>query len=303
MRPEDLDEVLEIERASFSMPWSRGAFLYEMQQNRVARCWALREGARVVGYLCLWEVADEVHITNIAVRPDCRRRGLGRTLLGGILDEARQRRIRLVVLEVRPSNTEARTLYESFGFRVVGRRRGNYYDTAEDALVIEGALPTADGVAGTLTGDPARPQAASGTVKVDMNLVRTGVDKRDADMRGKNFLDTEVEANRWVTFEMTGVEIAGPLEPGKSIPAKVRGILTVKQKPVERIADATVTWIKLTPEQVENQKRYGFTADNIKVRARLATTFTDHGMQVPQLLIFKVSNDIQLETDLTFARQ
>ena len=161
----------------------------------------------------------------------------------------------------------------------------------------------AEGVAGTLTVDPARPQAASGMVKVDMNLVRTGLDKRDADMRGKNFLDTEVEANRWVTFEMKSVEIAGPLEPGKAIPAKVRGILTVKQKPVERTADATVTWIKLTPEQVENQKRFGFTADNIKVRARLATTFADHGMQVPQLLIFKVSNDIQLETDLTFVRQ
>ncbi len=161
----------------------------------------------------------------------------------------------------------------------------------------------ADGVAGTLTVDPARPQAASGTVKVDMNLVRTGVDKRDADMRGKNFLDTEVEANRWVTFEMKSVEIAGPLEPGKAIPAKVRGILTVKQKPVERTADATVTWIKLTPEQLESQKRFGFTVDNIKVRARLATTFTDHGMQVPQQLFFKVSNDIQLETDLIFVRQ
>ncbi len=59
MRPEDLDEVLGIERASFSMAWSRGAFLYEMQQNRVARCWAMREDARVVGYLCLSEVADD----------------------------------------------------------------------------------------------------------------------------------------------------------------------------------------------------------------------------------------------------
>jgi len=161
----------------------------------------------------------------------------------------------------------------------------------------------AEGVAGTLTLDPARPQTASGTVKVDMNLVRTGIDKRDADMRGKNFIDTEVEANRWVTFEVKSVEIAGPLEPGKTIPAKVRGVLTVKQKPVERIADATVAWIKLTPEQVEGQKRFGFTADNVKIRARLATTFTDHGMQVPQLLLFKVANDIQLETDLTFVRQ
>jgi [ribosomal protein S18]-alanine N-acetyltransferase len=143
MRPEDLDEVLVIERASFSMPWSRGAFLYEIQQNRVARCWIMREEAMVVGYLCLWEVADEVHITNIAVRPESRRRGLGRTLLGGVLDDARQRQIRLVVLEVRPSNTQARTLYESFGFRVVGRRRGYYYDTGEDALVMENDLQTA----------------------------------------------------------------------------------------------------------------------------------------------------------------
>jgi len=161
----------------------------------------------------------------------------------------------------------------------------------------------ADGIAGALTVDPERPETATGSVKVDMNLVRTGIDKRDADMRGKNFLDTEVEANRWVTYEIKSVEIAGPLEPGKAVPAKVRGILTVKQRPVERVADATVTWIKLTPAQLESQKRFGFTADNIKVRARFATTFTDHGMQVPQLLVFKVSNEIQLETDLTFARQ
>ena len=161
----------------------------------------------------------------------------------------------------------------------------------------------AEGVDGTLTLDPARPQTASGVVKVDMNLVRTGVDKRDADMRSKNFLDTEVDANRWVTFEITSVEIAGPLEPGKKVPAKIKGILTVKQKPVERVADATVTWIKLTPEEVEAQKRFGFTADNIKVRAQFATTFTDHGLKIPAILFYKVSNDIQLETDLTFVRR
>jgi polyisoprenoid-binding protein YceI len=161
----------------------------------------------------------------------------------------------------------------------------------------------AEGVDGLLSLDPTRPQTASGSIKVDMNLVKTGIDKRDADMRSKNYLDTQVEANRWVTFEVKSVEIAGPLEPGKTIPAKVKGILTVKQKPVERVADATVTWVKLTPEQVEAQKRFGFTTDNIKVRARFATTFTDHGLQIPQILFYKVSNDIQLETDLTFARQ
>jgi polyisoprenoid-binding protein YceI len=161
----------------------------------------------------------------------------------------------------------------------------------------------AEGVDGSLTLDPAKPQTATGSIKVDMNLVKTGIEKRDADMRSKNYLDTEVAANRWVTFEVKSVEIEGPLEPGKTMPAKVRGILTVKQKPVERVADATVTWIKLTPEQVEAQKRFGFTADNIKVRAKFSTTFTDHGLQIPQILFYKVSNDIQLETDLTFARQ
>jgi len=160
----------------------------------------------------------------------------------------------------------------------------------------------AEGIQGTLTTDPLRPQDAKGTVRVDMNLVRTGIDKRDADMRAKNYLDTEVEANRWVTFEIKNVEIAGPLVVGKDVAAKISGILTVKQKPVPRTADATVTWIKLTPEQVEAQKRFGFTADNVKVRAKFLTTFTDHGIQLPQIFVFKVNNEIQLETDLTFIR-
>ncbi len=140
MRPEDLDEVLAIERASFSMPWSRGAFLYEIQQNRVARCRVMREGDELVGYLCVWEIADEIHITNVAVHPTRRRQGIARTLLGRLLVEAQARDMRLVVLEVRPSNREAIALYESFGFRVTGRRRGYYYDTGEDALVMEAQL-------------------------------------------------------------------------------------------------------------------------------------------------------------------
>jgi ribosomal-protein-alanine N-acetyltransferase len=140
MRPEDLDDVLAIERASFTMPWSRGAFVYEMERNQVARCWVAREDSCVIGYLCLWEIADEVHITNIAVHPSRRRRGIGRLLMSRVLDDARRRALRVVALEVRPSNTQARTLYESFGFQVVGRRRGYYYDTGEDALVMEADL-------------------------------------------------------------------------------------------------------------------------------------------------------------------
>jgi ribosomal-protein-alanine N-acetyltransferase len=141
----DLDEVVTIERASFGMPWSRGAFLYEIEQNRVARCWVLREDDRVVAYLCLWEIGDELHVTNVAVDPARRRRGYARQLLGAILEDGRARRLRSVTLEVRPTNDEARTLYESFGFRVVGRRRGYYYDTGEDALIMESDLQAGTG--------------------------------------------------------------------------------------------------------------------------------------------------------------
>jgi polyisoprenoid-binding protein YceI len=191
---------------------------------------------------------------------------------------------------------------EPIGFKLLPRY--SYATFKSDAPLETVVGHTADaGLVGELTVDPAKPQAARGTVKVDMNTVRTGIDKRDADMRGKPYLETDQEANRWVTFDVKNVEIAGPLEPGKTMPAKIHGTLTVKQKPVERVADGTVTYIKLTPEQVEQQKRFGFTSDNIKVRTKLATTFTDHAMQVPQLLLLKLSNDIVIETDLTFVRQ
>jgi len=190
---------------------------------------------------------------------------------------------------------------ETIGFKLLPRY--SYTTFKSDAPLETVVGHTADtGLQGELTVDPAKPQAAKGTVKVDMNTVRTGIDKRDADMRSKTYLDTDTEANRWVTFEVQSAELAGPLDSGKPVPAKIRGLLTVKQKPVERVADGTVTYIKLSPDQVEAQKRFGFTSDNLKVRVKLATTFTDHTMQVPQLLILKLSNDIAIETDLTFVK-
>jgi len=159
------------------------------------------------------------------------------------------------------------------------------------------------GVSGALTLDPARPRGARGTIKVDLSTLSSGVAKRDEDARGPQYLDTANEANRYAVFEITSIEIPGSLEPGRETAAKVNGLLTIKGKSVETVSEARVTYIKLTPEQVEGQKRFGFTSDNVKVRARFSTTFTNHGMQVPQLLIFKLSNEIQLETDLTFVRQ
>lgn len=144
MTVDDLDEVLAIEGASFRTPWSRGAFLYELRKNRVARCWVARGSAvpapTIVGYLCLWEIGPEIHITNLAVHPDWRRQGVARALLGGTIEEARRRHLRLAILEVRPTNTEALGLYEGLGFKVVGRRKGYYFDTGEDALVMEADL-------------------------------------------------------------------------------------------------------------------------------------------------------------------
>ena len=140
MTLDDLDEVMAIERASFQTPWSRGAFRYELTQNRVARSMVVRVGRQLAGYLCLWEIGHEIHITNLAVDPSFRRRGIARALLGSIMLGARRDGVELVFLEVRPTNVEAVALYESFGFRVIGRRKGYYFDTGEDALVMEARL-------------------------------------------------------------------------------------------------------------------------------------------------------------------
>jgi polyisoprenoid-binding protein YceI len=196
----------------------------------------------------------------------------------------------------------AAALAEAMNFKLLPRySRATFKSDAPLETFI--GTTTDTGITATLAVDPAKPQDAKGVVNVDMNQVRTGIDKRDADMRSKQYLDTDVEANRWVTFLVTKIEISGPLVPGKEAPAKIHGVLTVKQKPVERIADAKVMYLKLTPEQVEAQKRFGFASDNIKVKAKFATAFTDHGMQVPQLLFLKVNNEVELETDLVFAKE
>ena len=83
----------------------------------------------------------------------------------------------------------------------------------------------------------------------------------------------------------------------------MKSVEMVKGKPKDVVANGTVTYFRLTPEQVEAQKRFGFTSHNIKVRATFGTTFADHGMRVPQLLVFKVSNEISLATDISFVRQ
>lgn len=203
----------------------------------------------------------------------------------------------LVALAAAPAPARA----GSIAFKALPISRATFKTEAPLETVI--GHTSGPAVTATVTGDPARPQEATGTIKVDLSTLKTGIERRDADMRGKNWLDTENEANRYAVFELKGVEMGGPLEAGREVPAKLRGILTIKGKPVEITADARVTYVKLTPDQLETQKRFGFTSDNLRVRANFKTSFTTHGMQVPQLLFLKVSNDIWLETDLTLVRQ
>jgi polyisoprenoid-binding protein YceI len=159
-------------------------------------------------------------------------------------------------------------------------------------------------VEGRLMVDPADPTTTRGTIRVDLSALRSGVEKRDADMRGKDYLDVEGgEQNRYAVFTLTGVTLPGPLAPGQEREGTAKGTLTIKGRPVEAAAEVRITYLTLTAAQVEQQRRFGFTADNLKVRATFGTTFTNHGMQIPQLLFLKVANDLQLEADLTFVRE
>jgi ribosomal-protein-alanine N-acetyltransferase len=140
MTLEDLPEVLAIDRLSFPSPWPERSYRYELAENRASTLLvADREedgSRRVVGYLGFWLIADEVHISTLAVHPDERGQGIGRRLLQDGLRVARARGARMATLEVRPSNKVAIELYRDFGFKLVGRRAGYYRDNGEDALLM-----------------------------------------------------------------------------------------------------------------------------------------------------------------------
>jgi ribosomal-protein-alanine N-acetyltransferase len=136
---EDLPDVVAIERASFSNPWTGALFLQELDVAFSRTILARHPAGPVAGYVCRWLVADEVHVLNVAVHPQWRGRGLGAALMREVLREARSHGVAAVTLEVRRSNAAARRLYESFGFEHVGSRP-NYYGRGEDALILKLAL-------------------------------------------------------------------------------------------------------------------------------------------------------------------
>jgi ribosomal-protein-alanine N-acetyltransferase len=131
----DLDEVMAIERSSFTYPWSARFFLQEIAAQ-CARPIVAEINGRIVGYILFWILPDAVDIHNIAVHPDYRRQGIGRQLLDQAITSARTRASLRVTLEVRKSNLSAQKLYESQGFAVTGMRKGYYSDDGEDAIAM-----------------------------------------------------------------------------------------------------------------------------------------------------------------------
>jgi len=135
MLPEHLEEVLAIEKSSFSTPWSYYAFAYEIKNDFAYYLVALSAG-KVIGYGGMWLILDEAHITNLAVYRNYRRSGVGRAIMQEFIRHAVHSGITRLTLEVRPSNQAARHLYATLGFKEKGRRRGYYLDTNEDAIIM-----------------------------------------------------------------------------------------------------------------------------------------------------------------------
>ncbi len=133
---DDIDAVWDIEKMCFSVPWSRQSFVLEVEKNKCARYVVAEHSGAVVGYGGMWLIVDEAHITNIAVHPLFRRRGIGEAILKALMAEAHRMGIDRMTLEVRASNIPAQNLYKKLGFVEVGVRKGYYSDNNEDAIIM-----------------------------------------------------------------------------------------------------------------------------------------------------------------------
>lgn len=136
MKEEDIDQILEVEHASFTTPWSREAFYNEIYNNKFAVYFVLEEDQKILGYCGAWIVIDEAHVTNVAVLPEYRGRKLGESLLRKMMSEAKDMGARSMTLEVRVTNHVAQSLYRKLGFQNGGIRKNYYSDNQEDALVM-----------------------------------------------------------------------------------------------------------------------------------------------------------------------
>jgi ribosomal-protein-alanine N-acetyltransferase len=131
-----------MERSCYGDPWPASAFA-ALPENAQVFFAVARDEARddqLVGYVIGWYVLDEGELANLAVAPDARRRGIGRSLLDAMLDDAASRAVSRVFLEVRESNQAARHLYAQREFEHIGRRKRYYRSPVEDALILRRTL-------------------------------------------------------------------------------------------------------------------------------------------------------------------
>ena len=134
MEQSHIAAVAALEQACFSEPWSAAALAEELD-NPPAVFRVAVEGDTVLGYVGMHHVLDEGFITNVAVSPEARRRGVARALLADLAAYGREHSLYRITLEVRVGNAPARTLYESEGYRLDGVRPGFYRAPAEDAAI------------------------------------------------------------------------------------------------------------------------------------------------------------------------
>ena len=136
MDVQDIQRVYEIEVASFKTPWSMDAFRSEIVENTLATYIVLELDDVIIGYGGMWQIMDEVHITNVAIDVPYRGKGFSKDLMHAMIEYAVTSGFKHMTLEVRVSNQTAISLYEKLGFYSVGKRPKYYIDTGEDALVM-----------------------------------------------------------------------------------------------------------------------------------------------------------------------
>lgn len=136
MEVRDVPQVLEVEKASFTTPWTTDIFYHELTDNRHAHYYVVDLDDRIVGYAGMWVVIDEAQITNIAIHPEFRGYKLGEKLFQHMLLIAVKLGSVRLSLEVRESNLVAQKMYRKFGLVPGGIRKNYYTDNQEDAIVM-----------------------------------------------------------------------------------------------------------------------------------------------------------------------
>ena len=136
MEIENIDDILQIEELCYGAHhWSYSSFVSEIN-NKISsyKCAVLKN--RCIGYIGIWKIVDEAHITNLSVHPEFQNQKIAHKLLLSTLDECYENKIKFITLEVRASNKRAIHLYEKFGFTSLGYRKKYYQDNNEDALIM-----------------------------------------------------------------------------------------------------------------------------------------------------------------------